>query len=89
MPSTSNHSPGSPPVSSAGSPASKNAGELARLSVLISQSGQADRLLECLDDDRYQAALADLAAQSSRAADALHALEQTADGLHHHHGGVP
>jgi hypothetical protein len=88
MPSTNNHSPGSPAVSSAGSPASKNAGELAHLSVLISQSGQAVRLFEGLDDDRHQAALADLAAQSSLAADALHALEQATGGLQPH-GGTP
>jgi hypothetical protein len=80
LPSVSNHSPGSHSVSSAGSVTAKNAGEHGPLSALISQSEQAVRLLESIDD-RYHAALADLAAQSSLAADALFALEQTVDGL--------
>jgi hypothetical protein len=80
--SDSNHSPGSPAVSSGGFPAAKTAGELDPLSVLIDQSDRAvERLLADLDEPRYQAALSDLAAQSARAADALYGLEQTADGL--------
>ena len=83
MTSDSNHSPGAPAVSSGGSPASKTAGELDPLSVLIDQSDRAvERLLADLDDPRRQAALSDLAAQSARAADALYGLKQTADGLH-------
>jgi hypothetical protein len=80
--SKSNHSPGSPEVSSGGSPASKIAGELDPLSILIVQSDRAaEWLLADHDAPRRQAALSDLAAQCERAADALYGLEQTAGGL--------
>lgn len=90
LPSDSNHSPGAPAVSSGGFPASKNAGELDPLSVLIAQSERAvERLLADHDAPHHQAALAELAEQSARAADALYGLEQTADGLHPSGGRTP
>lgn len=84
MPSVSNHSPGARPVSRAGSPASKNAGELDALAGLIAQSeASLDRLLEATaaDEDRYQAALSDLAAQSAKAAASLLDLERVTGDL--------
>lgn len=81
MPSGSNHSPGAPVVSSAGSPASKNAGELDPLDALIVESERAALMLAAVaDDPAYQAALADLADQSARAADALLDLERATVG---------
>jgi hypothetical protein len=86
--SVSNHSPGSPPVSSAGFSPSKNAGDFDLLSALIAQSERAaDLLLEVEADPRRQAALAELAAQSERAAASLFAHQQATGGLHCH-GGV-
>lgn len=82
MPSDSNHSPGSQTVSRAGFPATESAGELDPLDALIVESERAAQLLAAdLDDPRYQAALADLAAESGRAASALFDLEQATGGL--------
>lgn len=82
MPSDSNHSPGSSAVSSAGLSAPESAGELGPLDALIVDSEQAaQRFAADLDSPRYQAALADLAAQSDRAAAALFDLEQATGGL--------
>lgn len=81
MPSDSNHSPGAPAVSRAGFSAPVSAGELDPLDALIVESDRAARLLEALDDDPHrQAALADLAEQSARAAESLYGLERATGG---------
>ena len=85
MPSVSNHSPGSTPVSSAGFSPGENTGDSGLLSVLIAQSDRAaDLLLEVEADPRRQAALAELAAQSERAAASLFAHQQATGGLQPH-----
>jgi len=82
MPSVSNHSPGSSPVSSAGFSPGENTGDSGLLSVLIAQSERAaDLLLEVEADPRRQAALAELAAQSERATAFLIAQQQATVGL--------
>jgi len=87
--SVSNHSPGSPPVSSAGFSPPKIAGETDPLAALIAQSDRAAAwLLEFESSPPRQAALAQLAEQAQRAADALLAHEQATVGLPHH-GGTP
>lgn len=89
MPSESNHSPGSPPVSSAGFSPPEIAGETDPLAALIAQSDRAAAwLLEFESSPQRQAALARLAEQSRRAADALLAHEQATVGLPPH-GGTP
>jgi hypothetical protein len=82
MPSESNHSPGSRAVSSAGFSPGENTGDSGLLSVLIAQSERAaDLLLEVEADPRRQAAQAELAAQSDRAASFLIAQQQVTVGL--------
>lgn len=83
MPSVRNHSPASAAVSSPRLRPPETAGETDPLAALIEESDRAARLLSReLDDPHYQAALADLAAQSSRAADALYpVIEQAAGSL--------
>ncbi len=89
MTSVSNHSPGTPPVSSAGFSASKNAGGNDPLAALIEQSEQAATwLLEFENTPQRQTALLELAEQSHRAAAALHDHEQATVGLPSH-GGTP
>jgi hypothetical protein len=81
MPSEINHSPGAPAVSRAGFSAAESAVDRDPLDALIVESDRAARLLEALDDDPVrQAALADLAEQSARAADSLYALERATGG---------
>jgi hypothetical protein len=81
LPSVSNHSPASSAVSSPGSTPPENAGETDPLDALIRQSERAAAcLLEMQDDPSYQAALAELAAQSDAAIDALFAQQQATVG---------
>ena len=81
MPSTHDHSSGARSVSSAGSRPPESAGKLDLLDALIAQSEQAaERLLADHDGPAYQAALHDLAEQSSRAAHELLDLERASSG---------
>ncbi len=85
MTSVSNHSPGSPPVSSAGFSPPEIAGGTDPLAALIAQSDRAAAwLLEFESSPQRQAALAQLAEQAQRAADALFAHEQATVGLPSH-----
>jgi hypothetical protein len=87
--SVSNHSPGTPPVSSAGQTPPKIAGETDPLAALIAQSERAATwLLEFESSPQRQAALVELAEQAHRAADALLAQRQDAGSLPTH-GGTP
>lgn len=80
MPSTSNHSPGSPAVSSAGFPTGENPEYDAALSALIAQSERAaDALAAAMHAGDYDAAMSALAAESELAAQRL---------LIHLHGGT-
>lgn len=80
MPSTHNHSSGTPAVSSAGYPALRNAGETDPLTALAAESEAAvDRLVASIDWDAHDAAVAELAAQSDAALHHLALLEQEAE----------
>lgn len=77
MPSTNNHSSGTPAVSSAGCLTLQNAGETDPLAVLAAESEAAvDRLVASIDWDAHDAAVAELAAQSDAALHHLALLEQ-------------
>lgn len=80
MPSTHDHSPGSDSFSSPRPPTAGTPAETDPLSGLIDQQTLAmTRLLEITDTPEYQAALAELAAQSASAASAVFELERAND----------
>jgi 50S ribosomal subunit-associated GTPase HflX len=80
MPSTHNHSSGTPTVSSAGYPDLRNAGKTDLLAALAAESEAAvDRLVASIDWDAHDAAVAELAAQSDAALHHLALLEQEAE----------
>ena len=77
MPSTHNHSSGTPTFSSAGYPDLRNAGKTDLLAALAAESEAAvDRLVASIDWDDPDAAVAELAAQSDAALHHLALLEQ-------------
>ena len=77
MPSTHNHSSGTPTFSSAGYPDLRNAGKTDLLAALAAESEAAvDRLVASIDWDAHDAAVAELAAQSDAALHHLALLEQ-------------
>jgi hypothetical protein len=88
LPSTHNHSSGTPTVSSAGYPDLRNAGKTDLLAALAAESEAAvDRLVASIDWDAHDAAVAELAAQSDAALHHLALLEQ--QEAEHAAGTVP
>lgn len=75
MPSTHDHSPGSPTLSSPRPGSPGTTAETDPFAELIEQQAVAmARLIEITDTPQYQAALAELVEQSARAADAIFTL---------------